>query len=362
MAASEPPRPGGLGKRLAVALLSALAALFFFELALAALGLGEGDLDDWRTQGYHEPDPFLIYAPKPNARATYRTDEFVEEVRTNSLGLRDDEPADPSTLASRILVLGDSMTFGHGVSAEEAYPNVLERLYAERGGGRVEVINAGVKGYGTDQEIVLFFERLQRLRPDVVVVGLYVNDFYDNVMRGLLTGFSDHRSYGRVTTHPLYRLGRFKQKLPRFLYSTRTARWIATRWIEASRPLAPIYDVEDLVITGRDRSLMTLRNFAARAPEWGFELVVCCLPYDDRSGPPGAYAYVTERLEESLAESGLGENVRLLNLAGSDWHRDAERFFFRNDTHMRPAGHERVARELFAFLEAEDESADDEAR
>ena len=59
-----------------------------------------------------------------------------------------------------MLVLGDSMTSAEGVEAEQTYPKLLERALAERrGAGRYEVINAAVRGYGTDQELVLF-ERL----------------------------------------------------------------------------------------------------------------------------------------------------------------------------------------------------------
>lgn len=70
-------------------------------------------------------------------------------VMINAEGLRDYEydyqrPAG----VTRILALGDSVTFGWGVKLEDTYPKVLERLL--NGGesrDRYEVLNCGVGNY-----------------------------------------------------------------------------------------------------------------------------------------------------------------------------------------------------------------------
>ena len=101
-------------------------------------------------------------------------------VHINALGFRDrrdyalDKP--PNTL--RILVLGDSVTFGHGTLDDTTYPYLLEqRLRGWRPDVNWEVWNLGVPGYNTRQELDYLKEIGPRAQPDVVVVGFYPNDF-----------------------------------------------------------------------------------------------------------------------------------------------------------------------------------------
>ena len=104
-------------------------------------------------------------------------------VHTNGLGLRDDREYTLEKGAStfRILVLGDSVTFGHGGIAENAYPRLLEKLLREwRSDVDWQVWNAGVPGYNTSQELAHLLELGPLARPDLVVVGFFLNDLVDN--------------------------------------------------------------------------------------------------------------------------------------------------------------------------------------
>jgi hypothetical protein len=101
-------------------------------------------------------------------------------VRINSLGFRDrkDYPLDKAPNTFRIIVLGDSVTFGHGTLDETTYPNLLEQqLRAWRPNVNWEVWNLGVPGYNTGQELAYLEEIGPRARPDLVIVGFYPNDF-----------------------------------------------------------------------------------------------------------------------------------------------------------------------------------------
>ena len=77
-------------------------------------------------------------------------------VRTNSLGLRDDEISRSKPDGEiRVLALGDSFTFALGVRFEDLWVQQLEAALNERWGtGRVQVINAAVAGYNTRQELL----------------------------------------------------------------------------------------------------------------------------------------------------------------------------------------------------------------
>jgi lysophospholipase L1-like esterase len=109
---------------------------------------------------------------------------------TNSLGFRDQREYSltkaPGTF--RILVLGDSVTFGHGALYETSYPYLLEqRLREWRPDVKWEVWNLGVPGYNTAQELAYLEEVEARYSPDLVIVGFFLNDF---------TGFEPKRSPG----------------------------------------------------------------------------------------------------------------------------------------------------------------------
>jgi hypothetical protein len=102
-------------------------------------------------------------------------------VHINSLELRDSREYDlakkPNTF--RILVLGDSVTFGHG--SVHAYPELLEaRLKAWRPDVDWQVWNAAVPGYNTSQELAHLLEVGPSFRPDLVIVGFFENDLTDN--------------------------------------------------------------------------------------------------------------------------------------------------------------------------------------
>src|SRR5262245_17213209 len=132
----------------------------------------------------YEADPEADYRLAPNLHVP----QGGQMLRTNSLGFRDRDIAErkPDGVV-RLVCLGDSMTFGLGLIREEVpYPRQLERFLNERGGSpRYEVLNAGISGYGTDQEVATLKTRILRLSPDVVTIGFFpTNDVTDNMYRG----------------------------------------------------------------------------------------------------------------------------------------------------------------------------------
>ena len=106
-------------------------------------------------------------------------------VRINSLELHDarEYRLDKQPNTFRVLVLGDSVTFGHG--SVNSYPALLEeRLRRWRPDVDWQVWNAGVPGYNTSQELAHLNEVGARFRPDLVVVGFYENDLVGNTAPG----------------------------------------------------------------------------------------------------------------------------------------------------------------------------------
>ena len=108
-------------------------------------------------------------------------------VQINSLGFRDprEYTVEKAVGTFRILVIGDSVTFGHGATFETTYPYLLEqRLKQWRPEVRWEVWNLGVPGYNTRQELTYLTEVGPRFRPDLVIIGFYSNDFTANDATG----------------------------------------------------------------------------------------------------------------------------------------------------------------------------------
>jgi lysophospholipase L1-like esterase len=100
------------------------------------------------------------------------------ELRTDGNGIRSNGRGDPLASELRGVCLGDSTTFGAGLSDGETVPAQLSEIVSGRLGRRFECLNLGVSNYTTRQEVALF-RRMQALRfdPRVVVLGVYTNDF-----------------------------------------------------------------------------------------------------------------------------------------------------------------------------------------
>jgi GDSL-like Lipase/Acylhydrolase family len=98
----------------------------------------------------------------------------------NSEGFRDHEyQLTKPEHTFRIVAVGDSFTFGAGVKPEETYSKRLEAMLNEQFGGksmRFEVLNTGVPGYNTHQELIHLQELGLRFEPDLIVVGFTMSD------------------------------------------------------------------------------------------------------------------------------------------------------------------------------------------
>ena len=160
----------GVVARVAVGLISLAVSLGALDLAV-------------RVSVYHfahhgrlfQPDRVLGWKPLPNLDLVRLNASGQRwRVQTNETGYR--SPVIWQAHArKRVLVLGDSYAFGEGVNIEERFD---VRMARERPGW--SIINLGVMGYGTDQELIAGRDFFDGLRPgDVLILLTYSNDFYD---------------------------------------------------------------------------------------------------------------------------------------------------------------------------------------
>jgi len=134
-----------------------------------------------RSPRIFQESDILPYQLIPGAESRHVSAEFSVPIHINSHGYRGPEfdPRDPEGL--RILVLGDSFTFGHGCTAEECYVSVLGRALEDSlGPGAAEVINAGyVSCYYPDSYYTYLRRKGAALSPDLVVVGFFLGNDVD---------------------------------------------------------------------------------------------------------------------------------------------------------------------------------------
>lgn len=104
---------------------------------------------------------------------------FMKDINYNSWGYRDVEHtiSKPND-TFRVVIMGDSFTFGHGIkNPEDVYSRLLqEKLDRRYGYGNFEVINLAKGGYSTIDEVRILNDLALNLSPDVLVLGYYIND------------------------------------------------------------------------------------------------------------------------------------------------------------------------------------------
>ena len=169
-------RPRNLRKKLLLIVFGLLMGLLMSEVFLRVIG--------YSYPLFYTTDYYRGYALRPGMWGRYQR-EGGSDVVINSDGLRDREHAKAKPAGTvRIAVLGDSFTEAMHVPLEQTYWSVLERKLQDCNafsGKRVEVINFGVSGYGTAQELMTLRQKVWDYSPDIVMLAFTTyNDVYDN--------------------------------------------------------------------------------------------------------------------------------------------------------------------------------------
>lgn len=136
------------------------------------------------------PSPSRVWDLRPGFvghRTDWGTRNWVT-ISINSQGRRDKEvPLKKPAGTYRIAILGDSVAFGARVEAKDDFATQLEwNLNARSQSLHYEVLNFGVPGYGTWQELSALKEKTLAYNPDVVMLAFVMNDFSDNNQAGKL--------------------------------------------------------------------------------------------------------------------------------------------------------------------------------
>ena len=235
--------------------------------------------------------------------------KFGIPLHVNSLGLRSPEIAVPKPAGQkRVLVLGDSVTFGSGVPEEQSFSRRLESTLRQQLACPVEVVNAGVSGYGTVEEADYFTHEGLEVEPDVVLIYYVENDnvsvtHFEGAVASFLKDQVVYRSNLVNAVLYAWRLSRWKWQAraaggDRAAYAAEQQAWDSRPGTAAS--LAALHEIASVaqshgmrVILANypnslhDRSLDTvrdelLRNAAAAGGMTLVDVAPALIPYRDR--------------------------------------------------------------------------------
>lgn len=155
-------------------LLSVTVGLFLFEIGWRVVKLRQLTIPAGLDH------PHFHHRLAPNQDQHYWSSEFDVHIRTNRYGLRGPDPAIPKPPGViRVLLLGDSFTFGFPVKDEEAFAQVAQELLRAQG-YPVEVINGGVSGYATTLHYVSLRDQYLAFEPDLVLLWYDLGDLQED--------------------------------------------------------------------------------------------------------------------------------------------------------------------------------------
>ena len=285
------------------------------------------DLEMWRyAREIKRPsaNPAIGHEHTPGARAHL----MGVDVAISAQGLRDrDYPPAPPAGRTRILMLGDSLTFGWGVPGDLTYSKIVERML-RTAGHDVEVINTGVGNYNTEMQVAYFLERGAKLQPHTVVLNYFINDAEPTPSYGEKSFLAEHsRAY-------VYFASRFDAVLRQVGIGERT---------DWKTYYAALYEGPE----GIGRVAAAVERLAAYCRENGIKLMLANYP---ELRNPADYPFPqVDALVERIAKDN---RIAYLPMLPAVRHLPAESLWVtRPDPHPSVAAHEAFAKALFRALE-----------
>ena len=309
-------RVGQVLRSTCITLCITLATLAAIEIMLRIADLRilrEGSSERSLTYRY---DAELGWAPVPHSSSVVTTARTIH-AQHNSLGFRDIEFERDARPV--VLFLGDSFVWGVDAEASERFTDLLRSRLPQ-----MAIVNAGVSGYGTDQEYLLLQRIWPTMRPAVVVLIFCTdNDRLDNGTNIRYDGYqkpyfatgADDALVLRGQPVPESRQLYIKQNwLVRHLWLARLA---AFAYVEIRHPQVYVPDPTEKIVS-RMHEFVEAR---------GARLIVGLQLRDDE-----------------LMRQLQAERIAFVTFDG------AESYASRYGAHWTPAGHKLVAERLFGLL------------
>lgn len=284
--------------RLGLIVAGCLVGLLLAEAGLRLLGYR---LD---MSSAFQADPYCGVRHVPGYRG-WHTREGRTWIEINSHGFRDQERAyDKSPGTYRIAVIGDSYAEAFQVDRDKAFWSVMQQQLAaqwESTDRRVEVLNFGVSGYGTAQELEMLRHYVWNYQPDLILLQfLAANDVRNN-----------SRPLESDNGRPYYTLDGDRLVLDdAFLRDPERVRFQTSRWIQLKDFCVQRSRVAAAIYLTRHRQPDAPKN---QDPESEPGLATCTFREPDDPAWVEAWA-VTDRLIVAMAEEVRSHGARFVVL------------------------------------------------
>jgi lysophospholipase L1-like esterase len=336
---------------LSLIIFSTLFALFLSEMALRLIGFKPLYVSPERDR-FWKYDSLLGWAHKPGQGGIFETPQFRTTVRINEEGLRDREHSyERQNDVERILVLGDSFAWGYGVEESERFSQLLEASLG------VEVINAAVSGYSTDQELLWYRSEGIKYETDLVMVVMAGNDVGDN----------DRELVSTIYYKPRFALedGHLVPKgypVPktstqgRFIYSLSQRSALAYFVVQRYFDLLSLYS---RIKANSNHATSPVSGISANHEPFGLTIALLDEMRNIAESRKAEFMIVaTDRWWDSQSEETYKDFINTLRTEGflvldveSMPGFDSEEMLIPNDGHWNPSGHAFVAEKIKALIE-----------
>jgi lysophospholipase L1-like esterase len=277
----------------------------------------------------------------------------------NSLGLRNRELGPKKTGTYRIVFLGDSMIYLGETSSGELYTQVLERRLNSRfasGLNSFEVINAGVPGYTTYQELEFLKIYGIDMKPDLVVLGFVFNDLYDKYIHAL----TNENLLGREPTTHLHRFNTYAfpgNVFARSYLAHEVVRGSEMIWKKLRRrPMFPFEQNGDFYLAWKDYGWIQVRRLIGEMQtlltKRGVSLAIVVFPMRDQVNDQyrkidEAYVLYPQGKIRKISDEYA---IPLLDLT-EPIYRNGARTLFQDIVHLNAKGNDVLTDELEKYLE-----------
>ena len=263
-------------------------------------------------------------------------------IRHNSAGFRGAEEFSMRPSKFRVLTIGDSMTYGLGVSDDETFSAHLQRLTGD------EVINAGVNSYGVDQALLMWERYGIAYAPDVVVLGYFVDDFHRNGL-SMREWRKPHFAYNAGTGRIELRTPVESRLLPAgtpagVLAGSRLFQALDWAWHKTRTKLGLVAD-QDMLRKAR-LSSMILARLKESVVQNNARLLVVFFGHRQDGNVANAW------IESSLMQSCRAVGVDCVNMAEAFRQVDYSAEFYGTNSHFSAFGHQFIANEIAKSLGA----------
>lgn len=151
---------------------------------------------------YTKVGPTVGYTYKPNFKGT----AFGVDLRTNSLGFRGPEWGKNTKPGDfRIALIGDSHAFGYGVPFGKTVGERLGKYLEQKSGHQVEVLNFGVNGYNSDQQLAVLRRYALEFSPSLILLIPCSND-HEEALEVDRQGYLRKKDQTLVNDNSIFRL------------------------------------------------------------------------------------------------------------------------------------------------------------